>query len=99
MTNARFGERLLATSLFGLAADCPYLVNSHDEIGARLDRFAEIGVTTIILDALANTQDLKHLRRALASGGIVLMGFDCAKQSNSINTTCYCDRFRSIILA
>lgn len=50
-------------------ADCPYLVGSYDEIGARLDRFAEMGVTTIILDVLANEQELKHVRRALASGG------------------------------
>jgi alkanesulfonate monooxygenase len=52
-------------------ADCPYLVGSYEEIGARLRRFAERGVTTMILDVAANEQELEHVRKTLASAGII----------------------------
>jgi alkanesulfonate monooxygenase len=52
-------------------ADCPYLVGSYAEIGARLRRFADLNVSTIILDVLANEQELEHARKALASGGLI----------------------------
>jgi alkanesulfonate monooxygenase len=34
-------------------ADCPYLVGSYAEIGAKLRCFAEMNVGTIILDVVA----------------------------------------------
>lgn len=52
-------------------ADCPYLVGSYDEIGAKLRRFAEMGVNTMILDVAANEQELEHVRKTLASAGII----------------------------
>jgi alkanesulfonate monooxygenase len=51
-------------------ADCPYLVGSYAEIGAKVRRFAENNVSTIILDVVANEQELGHIGRALASSGI-----------------------------
>ena len=51
-------------------ADCPYLVGSYAEIGAKVRRFAEKNVSTIILDVVADEQELGHIRRALASSGI-----------------------------
>jgi alkanesulfonate monooxygenase len=51
-------------------ADCPYLVGSYAEIGAKLRRFAEKNVSTIILDVVADEQELSHIGRALASSGI-----------------------------
>jgi alkanesulfonate monooxygenase len=52
-------------------ADCPYLVGSYTEIGARLRRFAEMNVGTIILDVVADEQELEHVGKALASSGLV----------------------------
>jgi alkanesulfonate monooxygenase len=52
-------------------ADCPYLVGSYDDIGARLRSLADMNVTTIILDVVANEQELEHVRKALASGGVI----------------------------
>src|SRR5882672_9003206 len=37
-------------------ADCPYLVGSYAEIGAKLRRFVEMNVSTIILDVVADEQ-------------------------------------------
>jgi alkanesulfonate monooxygenase len=51
-------------------ADCPYLVGSYTEIGARLRRFAEMNVSTIILDVVADEQELYHVSKALASSGV-----------------------------
>jgi alkanesulfonate monooxygenase len=51
-------------------ADCPYLVGSYAEIGARLRRFAEMNVSTIILDVIADEQELDHVCKALASSGV-----------------------------
>jgi alkanesulfonate monooxygenase len=51
-------------------ADCPYLVGSYAEIGAKVRRFAEKNVSTIILDVVADEQELGHVGRALASSGI-----------------------------
>jgi alkanesulfonate monooxygenase len=51
-------------------ADCPYLVGSYAEIGAKVRRFAERNVSTIILDVVADEQELGHIGRALASSGI-----------------------------
>jgi alkanesulfonate monooxygenase len=51
-------------------ADCPYLVGSYAEIGAKVRRFAEKNVSTIILDVVADEQELGHVARALASSGI-----------------------------
>ena len=51
-------------------ADCPYLVGSYAEIGERLRRFAEMNVSTIILDVVADEQELDHVGKALASSGV-----------------------------
>ena len=51
-------------------ADCPYLVGSYAEIGATLRRFAEMNVSTIILDVVADEQELDHVGKALASSGV-----------------------------
>lgn len=51
-------------------ADCPYLVGSYAEIGAKLRSFAEEGVGTIILDVVADEQELQHVCKALASSGV-----------------------------
>jgi alkanesulfonate monooxygenase len=50
-------------------ADCPYLVGSYADIGARLHRFAETNVRTIILDVLAEENELQHVCKALALSG------------------------------
>lgn len=52
-------------------ADCPYLVGSYDEIGARLRQFTEQNVTTMILDVVASDHELAHIRKALASCGVI----------------------------
>jgi alkanesulfonate monooxygenase len=52
-------------------ADCPYLVGSYAEIGAKLRCFAEMNVGTIILDVVADEQELDHIGKALASSGLV----------------------------
>jgi alkanesulfonate monooxygenase len=51
-------------------ADCPYLVGSYAEIGAKLRSFAEMNVSTIILDVVADEQELEHVCKALASSGV-----------------------------
>jgi alkanesulfonate monooxygenase len=51
-------------------ADCPYLVGSYQEIGAHLRRFAELNVTTMILDMVADDDELVHIAKALASSGL-----------------------------
>jgi alkanesulfonate monooxygenase len=51
-------------------ADCPYLVGSYADIGAKLRLFAEKNVGTIILDVLADEQELQHVCKALASSGV-----------------------------
>jgi alkanesulfonate monooxygenase len=51
-------------------ADCPYLVGSYAEIGAKLRCFAERNVGTIILDVVADEQELKHVCKALACSGV-----------------------------
>jgi alkanesulfonate monooxygenase len=51
-------------------ADCPYLVGSYDEIGTHLRRFAEMNVTTIILDVVADEDELGHVAKALACSGL-----------------------------
>jgi alkanesulfonate monooxygenase len=51
-------------------ADCPYLVGSYADIGAKLRRFAEMNVSTIILDVIADEQELDHICKALASSGV-----------------------------
>jgi alkanesulfonate monooxygenase len=51
-------------------ADCPYLVGSYAEIGAKLRRFAEMNVSTIILDVVADEHELDHVGKALASSGL-----------------------------
>jgi alkanesulfonate monooxygenase len=52
-------------------ADCPYLVGSYQEIGAHLRRFADLGVTTMILDMVADDEEFVHIAEALASSGVV----------------------------
>jgi alkanesulfonate monooxygenase len=47
-----------------------YLVGGYAEIGAKVRRFAEKNVSTIILDVVADEQELGHMGRALASSGI-----------------------------
>jgi alkanesulfonate monooxygenase len=51
-------------------ADCPYLVGSYAEIGAKLRCFAEMNVSTIILDVVADEQELDHVCKALVSSGV-----------------------------
>jgi len=51
-------------------ADCPYLVGSYAEIGATLRRFADMKISTIILDLVADERELDHVCRALASSGV-----------------------------
>src|SRR6266568_5642078 len=47
-------------------ADCPYLVGSYAEIGAKLREFVEMNVSTIILDVVADERELDHVGKALA---------------------------------
>ncbi|MEK9281564.1 MULTISPECIES: LLM class flavin-dependent oxidoreductase [unclassified Bradyrhizobium] len=51
-------------------ADCPYLVGSYAEIGARLKDFAAKGLTTIMLDMVADEAEMQHVRKALAASGV-----------------------------
>jgi alkanesulfonate monooxygenase len=51
-------------------ADCPYLVGSYADIGANLRRFAEKNVGTIILDVVADEQELQHVCKALSASGV-----------------------------
>jgi alkanesulfonate monooxygenase len=51
-------------------ADCPYLVGSYAEIGATLRRFADMKISTIILDVVADERELDHVCKALASSGV-----------------------------
>lgn len=51
-------------------ADCPYLVGSYAEIGARLRSFADKGVGTIILDMVADEEELGHVCKALGRSGL-----------------------------
>jgi alkanesulfonate monooxygenase len=51
-------------------ADCPYLVGSYSEIGARLRSFADKGVHTIILDIVADESEQQHIRKTLALSGV-----------------------------
>jgi alkanesulfonate monooxygenase len=51
-------------------ADCPYLVGSYAEIGARLKDFAARGLTTIMLDMVADEVEMQHVSKALAASGV-----------------------------
>jgi alkanesulfonate monooxygenase len=51
-------------------ADCPYLVGSYAEIGATLRCFAERNVSTVILDVVADEEELEHVRKALVFSGV-----------------------------
>ena len=51
-------------------ADCPYLVGSYADIGAKLRCFTEKNVSTIILDVVADEQELHHVCKALACSGV-----------------------------
>jgi alkanesulfonate monooxygenase len=51
-------------------ADCPYLVGSYAEIGARIRGFAEQDLTTIMLDMVADDAEMQHVQRALAESGL-----------------------------
>jgi alkanesulfonate monooxygenase len=51
-------------------ADCPYLVGSYAEIGARIRSFADQGLTTIMLDMVADEAEMHHVRKALAASGV-----------------------------
>jgi len=51
-------------------ADCPYLVGSYAEIGARLKNFAEKGLTTIMLDMVSDEAEMQHACKALAASGV-----------------------------
>ena len=53
-------------------ADCPYLVGSYAEIGAKLKEFAAKGLTTIMLDMVADETEMQHVCKALKASGIVL---------------------------
>jgi alkanesulfonate monooxygenase len=52
-------------------ADCPYLVGSYAEIGAKLKSFADKGVGSIILDVIADEEELQHVCKALALSGAI----------------------------
>ncbi len=51
-------------------ADCPYLVGSYAEIGAKIRGFAEQGLTTVMLDMVADDTEMSHVRKALAASGV-----------------------------
>jgi alkanesulfonate monooxygenase len=51
-------------------ADCPYLVGSYSEIGTKLRSFAEKSVGTIILDVVADEEELRHVCKALEHSGV-----------------------------
>ena len=51
-------------------ADCPYLVGSYAEIGARLRDFAAEGLTTVMLDMVADEAEMQHVCKALAASGM-----------------------------
>ena len=51
-------------------ADCPYLVGSYAEIGAKLKQFTAQGLTTIMLDMVADETEMLHVCRALAASGM-----------------------------
>ncbi|MFK4505387.1 LLM class flavin-dependent oxidoreductase [Bradyrhizobium daqingense] len=51
-------------------ADCPYLVGSYAEIGAKLKEFAAKGLTTVMLDMVADETEMQHVRKALAASGM-----------------------------
>ena len=51
-------------------ADCPYLVGSYADIGAKLRCFSERRVGTIILDVVADEQELHHVHKALTYSGV-----------------------------
>jgi alkanesulfonate monooxygenase len=51
-------------------ADCPYLVGSYAEIGAKLRCFSDRDVSTIILDVIADEEELGHVCKALAYCGL-----------------------------
>ncbi|MCK1362325.1 LLM class flavin-dependent oxidoreductase [Bradyrhizobium sp. 199] len=51
-------------------ADCPYLVGSYEEIGAKLKAFAAKGLTTIMLDMVADETEMQHVCKALAASGM-----------------------------
>src|SRR4051794_39148760 len=51
-------------------ADCPYLVGSYAEIGAKLRQFAAKGLTTIMLDMVADDAEMQHVCKALAARGM-----------------------------
>ena len=45
-------------------------VGSYAEIGAMLRRFADMKISTIILDVVADERELDHVCKALASSGV-----------------------------
>lgn len=51
-------------------ADCPYLVGSYAEIGAKLKDFAARGLTTIMLDMVADETEMQHVCTALRASGM-----------------------------
>lgn len=51
-------------------ADCPYLVGSYEEIGAKLKAFAARGLTTVMLDMVADQTEIQHVCKALKASGM-----------------------------
>jgi len=51
-------------------ADCPYLVGSYAEIGAKLNDFAAKGLTTVMLDMAADEAEMQHVCKALKASGM-----------------------------
>lgn len=51
-------------------ADCPYLVGSYAEIGAKLKAFAAKGLTTVMLDMVSDEAEMQHVCKALAASGM-----------------------------
>jgi alkanesulfonate monooxygenase len=44
---------------------CPYLVGTYAEVGAMLQRYMKLGVSTVILDEVVEQSDLEHTTAAL----------------------------------
>ena len=46
---------------------CPYLVGSYRDVSSALSRYFSLGVSDLILDTLAEEDDLYHVMRAITS--------------------------------
>ena len=53
---------------------CPYIIGNFDEVSGLLARYLALGVSTIILDELSDSDDLKHAMSALAAARLAGAG-------------------------